>query len=102
MEERLLNRNVGTCRPHHSSSKPPGQQPPYPLSSRPKRSAVERSAVYPVGPRHYFELISRIRAVRARPGNSLKVPNCGESTTLFTTAGLLRLVAFSKTPRKPK
>ena len=32
----------------------------------------------------YFEPINRIRAVRARPSGSLKVPNCGEATLLFT------------------
>jgi hypothetical protein len=50
----------------------------------------------------YLELISRMRAVSARPGNSLKVRKSGESTTLFTTAGFLLAVAFSKTPRRPK
>ena len=50
----------------------------------------------------YLELISRMRAVSARPGNSLNVRNSGESTTLFTTAGLLLSVAFSKIARRPK
>src|ERR1700683_921690 len=50
----------------------------------------------------YLLLISRMRAVNARPRTSLKVPNCEESTLLFTTDGLLLLVAFSITPRRPK
>jgi len=50
----------------------------------------------------YLELISRMRAVSALPGNSLKIRKSGESTTLFTIVGLLLLVAFSKIPRRPK
>ena len=50
----------------------------------------------------YFAPISRMRVVKALPRSPLKVPYCGESTTLSTSAGLARLVAFSSTPRSPK
>ena len=50
----------------------------------------------------HFIPISRMRAVNARPCDSLKVPYCGESTTLFTTAGFWLPVAFSITPRSPQ
>jgi hypothetical protein len=46
-----LDRSVAQWRDlrlRHSNSKPTGQQPHYPLSSRPERSAVERSAVRPI------------------------------------------------------
>jgi hypothetical protein len=43
-----------------------------------------------------------MRAVKALPWNSLKVPYCGESITLFTIAGFPLSVAFSITPRNPK
>src|SRR5271157_586015 len=52
-------------------------------------------------PRFYFVPISRMRAVTARPWNSLKLPYWGESTTLLTTRGFWLPVAFSSTPRNP-
>jgi hypothetical protein len=52
-------------------------------------------------PRFYFVPISRMRAVMARPTNSLKLPYWGESTTLLTTRGFWLPVAFSSTPRNP-
>ena len=51
---------------------------------------------------YYRDWMSRMRAVTPRPNDSLNVPNCGESTTLFTTSGLRRSVAFSMMPRSPR
>ncbi len=66
------------------------------------KSKKSQAPSFAEGFQNYFELISRMRAVSALPVNSLKVPNSGESTTLFTTTGFRLPVAFSKTPRRPK
>jgi len=50
----------------------------------------------------YFELINRMRALKALPWGTLKVPYCGESTSLLTIAGFWLSVMFSIRPRKPK
>ena len=50
----------------------------------------------------YFELINRMRAVRALPSGTVKVPYCGESTLLLAITGFWLSVMFSITPLKPK
>ena len=49
----------------------------------------------------YFLPRKRMRAVKARPWNSLKVRKWVESMLLFTTSGFLWPVMFSMTPRSP-
>jgi hypothetical protein len=84
------------CHPDRSAAQGPAvPHPPYHIQMEVPPSSFS-SAVF------YLELISRMRAVSALPGNSLNVRKSGESTTLFTTAGLLLSVAFSKIPRRPK
>ncbi len=50
----------------------------------------------------YLLLIRRMRAVKARPYGSVKVPKAGESMLLLTMVGFWRAVMFSATPRRPK